>query len=660
MANPAAAGHSLHYPSWRVISWKRALFLGLCAAGLVLHLVWRIDQSLDGLANPGLALSIVLLMIEGFIALALIATALSEFASPWTRIEPVGVPDTELPTLDVFVLVSDPRQAPKATYTLAVASQLDYPRDRVSIHLVGYGKAVSNAAALQALAERTGADWIATSHDIPAGTALNAAIARTGGSLLLFLQAGDAPTPDMMRRVAGAFHANAALALCDIPTFSIDGDPMLTDIDVTQRLPNDPGPFFKSCLKAPAGAPSPLGIGQKTIWLRAALSSCGSMMRTNYRPDAVARIRAAERKWQRGIVERPMIAVLAPDTVRDYLHARIAQRLGTVDGALMRDPVFGRGLSMRERLSWLPALLSCLLPFAWTLRLAIPAVAVLLNVPLISGQSVFEPIAASIAGMVCALLMSGALLSGIRTPVIAIWSELLESFLTAPALIHLLRGRENPEGTPQIERANGLLIMSFALLLAGTTVGVVVLSLQGPLHIPLAAPAALTIFMAFLFACLIGAIAEPRQRRMAPRVNRRLQAELLLGGETFFGRLADISVHGARFVADELVDLPARALAGIITLDSPTGRTTLPVQLSRQVETGGRSAFGLSFTGRTVGEFATVVRLAHRSGDTYADICDARARPIGILRMSPILALRGLMGFLSSLKPRRAPGKGRR
>lgn len=653
MAHRAATVHPSYRFSWHVIPGQRAFFLGICAAGLVLHLIWRLDQSLVGLTSTGLTLSLALLAIEAFIALALIVAALSEFVSPWVKVEPAHIPEVELPSVDVFVLVSDPRQAPKATYTLAVTSQLDYPRNLLNIHLVGHGKAVTNAAALAALAERTGVTWFPTAADIPSGTALNAAIARTGGSLLVFLQAGDAPTPDLLRRIAGAFDANASLAFCDIPAFSIDGDPMLTDIDVTQRLPNDPGPYFKSCLKAPAGAPSPLGIGLKTVWLRAALSSCGSMSRTNYRPDAIARIRAAERKWHRGIVERPMIAVIAPDTVRDHLQVRLAQRLGTIDAALVRDPVFGKGLSLRERLSWTPAVMACVLPFAWTLKLAIPAIAVLLNVPLIAGQSATGSIAASLAALVLALMMSGTLFSGIRAPVVATWSEMLESFLGAPALVRVLLGREHPEGTPRIDRANGLLVVSFALLLAGTTMGVAGLGIAGTIHVPQATPAALTIVMAFMFACLIGAIAEPRQRRLSPRVNRRLQAELLLGGETFFGRLADISVHGARFVADEMVDLPARAIAGIITLESPTGRTTLPVQLSRHVDTGGRSAFGLSFTGRTVGEFATVVRLAHRSGDTYADICDARARPLGILRMSPRLALRGITAFLTGLIPKR-------
>ncbi len=653
MAIKATRVHEAVGGTFRAMGWQRSLFLAFCFIGLFIHLAWRANVSLDGLGFPGLTLSLILLAIEAFIALALLSAAIAEKFSPWLQVRPTSMPDAELPSIDVFVLVSDARQTPKATYSLAVASQLDYPRELVNLHLVGHGKAVDSPAALEALAQRTGATWISSSPNAPAGTALNIAIARTGGQLLLFLQAGDAPTPDLISRIAGMFHANPSLALCDIPTFSIDGDPMLTDIDVTQRLPNDPGPYFKSCLKAPHGAPSPLGIGQKTIWQRAALAACGSMNPSSFRPDAVARIRAAERKWQRGIVERPMIATLAPDTIRDYLQARLAQRLGTIDAALIRDPIFGRGVSLRERLAWVPVLAAGLLPFAWILRLAIPALAVVFGVPLISGSNVAEAIVASLAGISIALIMSGTLFSGVRTTVIATWSELLESFLAAPVLLGLLRGTQPIDTAPRVEGANTLLVLSFALLLAGTTIGIVALGIQDPSRLPLAAPAALTIFMAFLFACLIGAIAEPRQRRLSPRVNRRLQAELLVGGETLFGRLADISVHGARFVADEIVDLPARAFAGIVTMDSPAGRTTLPVQLSRQTETGGRSAFGLSFTGRTVGEFATVIRLAHRSGDSYADICDARARPAGIFKLTSIIAGRGIASFFVTLFGRR-------
>jgi hypothetical protein len=189
------------------------------------------------------------------------------------------------------------------------------------------------------------------------------------------------------------------------------------------------------------------------------------------------------------------------------------------------------------------------------------------------------------------------------------------------------------------------------LTLAGTTAGVAAWFLKPELHAIITPLLTLTIASACLFACLLGAIAEPRQRRLSPRVNRRVQAQLLLGGETYVGRLADISVHGARFLAEEVIDERVLALAGVLTIKTPQGESALPVQLSRQNETAGRSALGLSFTGRTVGEFATVVRLAHRSGDAYADLCDARARPAGAARLVTTLGLRGIWAFLRKLTP---------
>jgi cellulose synthase (UDP-forming) len=633
----------------------RALALGFGAAALIVHLLWRVQYSFDGLPTTGVVFSGVLFAMETVIAMALVIGALAAVLPSSIIVDPIAVPEHELPTIDVFVLISNTRQVPKAAYSLAVASQLDYPRDLVRLYLVGHGQATENSASLIALAERTRASWLSASSESPAGSAINAALARSSGSLVLVLNAGDAPTPDLARRVAGGFVINPRLALCDVATFLIDGDPMLTDIDVTQRLPNDPGHYFKSCLKAPSTIDSALGLGLRAIWRRAALSGSGSLTRSNDRPDAIARIRAAEQAWQRGVVERPMIATIAPDTVRDYLHARLSQRIGMIDATMARDPLFSRGLSMRERLSWLPSIFASLLPFAWAMLFAIPPLAVLLNVPLIAALTASEGILVSLGAFFTALMMAGTLNAGMRNLLIGMWSEQLESLLSAQSAMSMLRGRQTDESTPDVDSASNLLVVLFALLLAGTTASVAALYLKAAMHPALASAGALTIFSACFVACLLGAIAEPRQRRLSPRVNRRFQAELLLGGETFFGRLSDISVHGARFIADELVDLPARAFAGVITLNGPSGRSTLPVQLSRQTESAGRTAFGLAFTGRTVGEFATVVRLAHKSGDAYADICDARAKPMGVMKLLPILTLRGIGTFFSRLLVRRQP-----
>jgi hypothetical protein len=229
---------------------------------------------------------------------------------------------------------------------------------------------------------------------------------------------------------------------------------------------------------------------------------------------------------------------------------------------------------------------------------------------------------------------------------------MLESLLSAPSLFALFGRRiDAGKATPDPEHANGLLVVLFALSLAGTTAGVAAWFVKPELHGTITPLLALTLLSACLFACLLGAIAEPRQRRLSPRVNRRIRAQLLLGGETYLGRLADISVHGARFLAEEVIDTRALALAGVLTIKSGQAETTLPVQLSRQTEAAGRSSFGLSFTGRTVGEFATVVRLAHKSGDAYADLCDARAKPAGVARLVTGLSWRGIWAFLRKLTP---------
>jgi len=212
VASKAATGSSSQQWTYRATPILRSLFLAACAAGLTVHLLWRFDHSLDGLTTTGLAFSVALLVLEAFMALALAITACAEIMTPYVRVEPVAVPEVELPTVDVFVLISDPKQTPKAAYSLAVASQLDYPRNLVHLYLVGHGKATENPTSLMALADRTRASWLASTLDAPAGTSINAALARTGGSLVVFLQAGDAPTPDLLRRVAGNFNTNPRLA----------------------------------------------------------------------------------------------------------------------------------------------------------------------------------------------------------------------------------------------------------------------------------------------------------------------------------------------------------------------------------------------------------------------------------------------------------------
>ena len=201
----------------------------------------------------------------------------------------------------------------------------------------------------------------------------------------------------------------------------------------------------------------------------------------------------------------------------------------------------------------------------------------------------------TMAGLVVALSLSGALHAGLGGGFIAMWSELLKSLLSMPGVIALLGGRR--DGIAQklnADHAASLLIVLFAIGLAGTTAGIAAWFMKPELQTQMAPQLAATLFSACVVALLLGAISEQRQRRMSPRVTRRFEAVLLLGGERYRGRLVDISVHGAQFVAESVIDASARAFAGKLTLTTESEDITeLPVQLSRQTERDGCSAFGL-------------------------------------------------------------------
>ena len=146
---------------FRSIPLSRASALGLGAAFLIVHLIWRLETTLTDLSLAGLTLSTVLFAMEAFIALALTLSAVADIMPAAIAIEPEAVPEVELPSADVFILVADPKQAPKVAYSLAAAAGLDYPREHVRLHLVGIGRATAQADALAALADRMKSSWLA-------------------------------------------------------------------------------------------------------------------------------------------------------------------------------------------------------------------------------------------------------------------------------------------------------------------------------------------------------------------------------------------------------------------------------------------------------------------------------------------------------------------
>lgn len=341
----------------------------------------------------------------------------------------------------------------------------------------------------------------------------------------------------------------------------------------------------------------------------------------------MARWTALSRGWVRRIAPAPMIATFAPATMSEAVASQAVRRIAELDVvAQMGYGAFGRA-HLGDIFRSLTLLTGALSPFAWIALLAAAPIAALTGERLWGGPvSLFASLAPF--AVLAMLMVSAVTQSGWRHSAAALFVDIAVQFKLAGPMLRLLSGR-----TPSIAAKSAAIPTTMtAIALAGLGFGAANLAANPSLAIwlwPLTAMCAVSLIMSL---GALGAIQEPRQKRAAPRLPTDMDAELVAGARRIPGRLADISIQGARFVADEGKPLDMSVVGGLIRIVGPHGPINLPVQLSRAAPDMGHMTFGLRFTGRQLIAFANAVTLVYRSQERFARARDLRGRaPNGML-----------------------------
>jgi hypothetical protein len=340
----------------------------------------------------------------------------------------------------------------------------------------------------------------------------------------------------------------------------------------------------------------------------------------------MARTVALSRGWSRRIAPTPLIAVFAPRTVADAAGAQALRRLANLDTVLQSGySAFApgqTGLFFRT----LTVLTGAFAPYAWFILLSVAPLAILSGARLWGGEvsnfASYGPLS------VFALVgLSAAVLSGWRHSAAATFMDMAVQLSLLRPMTALIAGRA-PGSIRQAVIAPMILL---ALSLAAAGFGGAKLAAQPGLAMWLSPLLVLTALSLAISLGALGAIREPRQKRAAPRLPAFMDAELIVGARRLRGHLADISIQGARFVAEGVQNGGMPAVGGLIRVVGPHGPINLPVQLSRAAAEGEDTSFGLRFTGRQLIAFAQAVTLVYRSQERFAAARDARGRaPNGV------------------------------
>ena len=257
----------------------------------------------------------------------------------------------DLPAVDVMIATyNEPLDVLEKTIAGALA--LDWPRDRLRIHVLDDGRRPWLAAYCRerGIGHMTRAD---NSH-AKAGN-LNAAFRRTHAPFILVLDADFVPQRKMLMRAIGFFD-DPRIGIVQMPHYFFNDTPLQTNMDMRATLPDEQRFFFDSIQPGRDGWNCAFCCGSNGIIRREALEAIGGAMPTESITEDMLLTLAMLRKGYitRYLSERLAVG-LAPETLDAYFVQRGRWAQGGIQLLYTKRGPFGPGLTPIQRLLFNPS-----------------------------------------------------------------------------------------------------------------------------------------------------------------------------------------------------------------------------------------------------------------------------------------------------------------
>lgn len=663
----------------------RTLFIFFAAFLSWRYVSWRVADTLPDPTTLSFIPGVLLFAAELYGILMLFLGVFVNIRPIDRTPAPLATEPEALPSIDVFVPSYNEDEHLLET-TLIAASRMRYPKDRLNVHLLDDGgtlqkqndrdprkaqAAIARNRSLQILCARLGCNYLTRERNEHAKAGnINAALSRTHGELVLILDADHVPTEDLLERTVGHFGEDPQLFMVQSPHFFINPDPLERNLDTFGRMPSENEMFYQVGQRGLDSWNASFFCGSAAVLRRTHLMSIGGIQGTSITEDAETALELHARGLNSRYVARPMIAGLSPETFSSFIGQRSRWAQGMIQILLLKNPLWKRGLSLSQRISYLSSMVFWLFPVARMLFLITPLAYLFFGMQ-IYRASYQEFVAYGLTHLAASLILTNYLFGHVRWPFI---SELYE-IAQAPFLVRaigsvLLRPRaptfkvtaksETLERNFVSELARPLLLL-LGLLALGAIAGV------WRWHaFPLERENVTIVLGWNLFNLLfvlgaIGVVHEHKQRRGMPRVPRSLEAEAMLGGTSALVQISDLSIGGAQITVSESAEI-YRDLAhgqGSLTVALEGGPRTIPFEIRHAVVEEGDLVLGVRFDCQTEEQRAHVVALCFGSSEAWRDFQGERqhARTVlgGFLHFARLCLVKGSLGILAGLRQ----GRGR-
>ncbi len=585
----------------------------------------------------------------------------------------IPVDPDPLPTVDILVPSYNEDPALLET-TLLAAAAIRYPAEKLRIYLLDDGATdqkrqdpdpVKAQAAeqrrkdLRALCNRTGASYLARERNESAKAGnINAALEHIDGDLILILDADHVPTRDILERTVVWFMENPKLFLVQTPHFFINPDPIERNLGLFEVMPSENEMFYRVIQRGLDTWNASFFCGSAAVLRRCYLDEIGGVTGETITEDAETALALHARGYDSVYVNRPMVAGLAPESLSAFITQRSRWTQGMVQIFLLKNPLFHRGLTIRQRLGYLSASLFWFFPFARLVFLLAPLAYLLFGLAIYKanlGQVAFYTVP-HIIGIVAA---SNFMYGRVRWQFVSELYELMLSFSCLGAIIKVLRSPRSPTFivTPKGDHLEDDFISTLATPFY-VVIGLMLLGVAGGFyryyHFPLNRDLTVVVLLWNLFNLLLmvaalGILLERRQRRSAPRVaTEGMRAVLTLKAGVALGRVEDLSIGGARMCAEHAVSTQPGETAHVSFVGGGLGaQPSVPVEIAGvRASAGDQQEIRLRFQSENVQELAVIVNAMHGRSRSWQAFQSRRTASNNVIHQVMTLTAHGFRGGL--------------
>ncbi len=634
------------------------------------YIYWRFTQSL-GWFDPHLDLSMADYIFSfGLLAAeiyAWIILFLGYFQTLWPIDRPVEpLPDDQSlwPTVDVFIpTYNEPLKV--VAPTVLAARDIDYPESKLNVYLLDDG----NREEFRQFAKQARVHYLARSDnkDAKAGN-LNRALAQTSGELVAIFDSDHVPVHAFLKSTVGWFLKDRKLGIMQTPHLFYTPDPIERNLNTFRRIPNENNLFYGLIQPGNDTWNAAFFCGSCAVLRRKAIEDAGGISTESVTEDVHTSLRIQQKGWNSAYIREPLAAGMATERLSDHIGQRTRWARGMVQMLRIDNPLFARGLTLGQRLTYLNSSLHFLFSLPRIVFLTSPLAFLFFNGYVLQASAGMIAVYA-LHHIFQAHIANSAMQSSCRH---SFWAEVYETLLAGNILGPTLRTFLFPGSARfNVTRKGGKLdenrfdwrsskFIVFLLLinLVGIGVGLWRLSITdsqsgdfGTLIITLL----WTLYNCVILGAAVAVAFEHAQHRDAARLPRTFNVRIETSDGAIFNTMTtDISTQGLGIRIPEGLSLHKNQ-ALTVTLQDPLAGITL--QAPTVAKSVRRHLAGLEFSHLDIDQARRLVHFTHGRNDAwkawYAG-CEPK-KPLASFLELASFALRGI-GNMLFRKPEAAPG----